>query len=68
MKVINKQKLRRQSILGRPPTKGNNKEYENLLEKESAIMKKMGHPHIVKLIEIIDDPDHHKQFLIQEYV
>ena len=31
-------------------------------------MKKMGHPHIVKLFEIIDDPDHHKQFLIQEYV
>ena len=31
-------------------------------------MKKMGHPYIVKLIEIIDDPNHHKQFLIQEYV
>jgi serine/threonine protein kinase len=31
-------------------------------------MKKMGHPYIVKLIEIIDDPNHNKQFLIQEYV
>lgn len=31
-------------------------------------MKKMGHPYIMKLIEVVDDPNHHKQFLIQEYV
>ena len=31
-------------------------------------MKKMYHPHIVRLIEIIDDPNHHKQYLIQEFI
>ena len=31
-------------------------------------MKKMGHPYVLKLIEVIDDPNHHKQYLIQEYV
>ena len=36
----------------------------NQIEREVAIMKKMNHPHIVRLIEIIDDPNHHKQYLI----
>lgn len=31
-------------------------------------MKKMSHPYVLKLVEIIDDPNHHKQYLIQEYV
>ena len=31
-------------------------------------MKRMGHPYIVKLIEIIDDPQQEKQYLILEYV
>ena len=39
-----------------------------MVEKEIAIMKKMGHPHIVKLKEVIDDPNHNKQFLVEEYV
>ncbi len=40
----------------------------NQIEREVAIMKKMNHPHIVRLIEIIDDPNHHKQYLIQEFI
>ena len=31
-------------------------------------MKKMGHPYIIKLIEIIDDPDNKKLYLIQELI
>lgn len=31
-------------------------------------MKKMGHPYVVKLIEIIDDPQNEKIYLIQEFM
>lgn len=57
MKVINKQQLKKRMM-------GPKKSQFNMVEKEIAIMKKMGHPHIVKLIEVIDDPNHNKQFLI----
>jgi len=33
-----------------------------------AIMKKLDHPHIVKLYEIIDDPQKKKLYLITELV
>ena len=31
----------------------------NIIEKETIIMKKMGHPYIIKLIEIIDKHIHY---------
>jgi serine/threonine protein kinase len=33
-----------------------------------AILKKLDHPNIVKLFEIIDDPTHDKLYLITEHV
>jgi len=39
-----------------------------LLETEIAIMKKMNHPNIVRLYEIIDDPDYTDLFIIMEYI
>lgn len=33
-----------------------------------AIMKKLDHPYLVKLIEIIDDPKEKKLYLITEFV
>ena len=57
MKIINKYCLQKKKL-------GPSKSQFTQVEKEVAIMKKMGHPYIVKLIEIIDDPNHHKQFLI----
>lgn len=61
MKIISKYCLQKKKLAPQ-------KSQFTQVEKEVAIMKKMGHPYIVKLIEIIDDPSHHKQFLIQEYV
>lgn len=62
MKIINKAKLKKRIL------SVNKQNQFNQIEKEVAIMKKMGHPYIVKLVEIIDDPNHHKQYLICEYV
>jgi [calcium/calmodulin-dependent protein kinase] kinase len=31
-------------------------------------MKKMNHPSIVKLYEVIDDPEYDKLFMIMEYI
>ena len=61
MKIIEKTKLKRRKL-------SMNKTQLNLIEKEVIIMKKMGHPHVVKLIEIIDDPKIDKMYLIQEYM
>lgn len=33
-----------------------------------AILKKMDHPNVVKLMEVIDDPDEAKLYLIMELV
>jgi len=37
------------------------------LKSEMAIMKKMDHPYIIKLTEIINDPDFHKLYLVMDY-
>lgn len=39
-----------------------------LLEREVAIMKKIDHPHLVKLFEVIDDPDDEKIYMVMEYM
>jgi [calcium/calmodulin-dependent protein kinase] kinase len=40
----------------------------NMVEREMAIMKKMAHPNICKLYEIIDDPEDDKLYLVMEFV
>lgn len=42
--------------------------YEHVLRQEVAIMKKLHHPNIVRLIEAIDDPSSHKLYIVQEYI
>ena len=39
-----------------------------MLEKEIAIMKKLDHPNIVKLHEIIDDAEGGKIYLVMDYL
>lgn len=38
------------------------------VRKEVAILKKMKHPNVVRLYEVIDDPENEKLFLVMEYV
>jgi [calcium/calmodulin-dependent protein kinase] kinase len=37
------------------------------IRKEIAIFKKVNHPNVVRMREIIDDPDNSKLFMILEY-
>lgn len=39
----------------------------NLIRREIAIMKKLDHPNIVSLIEVLDDPDSDSLYMILEY-
>lgn len=61
MKVMNKTKLKKIFI-------SKNKVAYSAVETEMAILKKLNHPNIVKLYEIIDDPKHEKLYLITEYI
>ncbi|ORX97930.1 kinase-like protein [Basidiobolus meristosporus CBS 931.73] len=40
----------------------------NKIRKEIAILKKCHHPHVVRLHEVIDDPEAKKIYLVLEYV
>lgn len=39
-----------------------------LLEQEIAIMKKVDHPHIVKLHEVIEDSEFNKLYIIMDFM
>lgn len=41
---------------------------EDKVKKEVAVLKKARHPHVVSLLEVIDDADFGKVYLILEYV
>jgi calcium/calmodulin-dependent protein kinase kinase 2 len=60
-KIMNKLKLRRKSI---SPTQN----AYNCVKTEMAVMQKLNHPHILKMFEIIDDPNENKLYLIMEFV
>lgn len=61
MKIANKFKLKKKLLT-------RFKSVYTLLEQELAILKKMDHPNIVTLYEVIDDPDNDKLYLIMEFV
>jgi serine/threonine protein kinase len=65
IKVINKSLLNKVcDSKGRP----RKVEYSDKVMKEIAILKKIDHPNIVKLFEVIDDPRNEKLFMVFEYV
>lgn len=61
VKIMDKMKLQKKVV-------GQNKNAFANVQQEMAIMKKLDHPYIVKLYEIIDDPKEKKLYLITELV
>ncbi len=61
MKIMNKARLKKLCL-------GKDKNAYKLVENEIAIMKKMCHPNIVLLYEIIDDPKSNKLYLVMQFV
>lgn len=69
MKIVSKRRLLRKSNASfrTPP----NRRPTNPLEKiyrEIAILKKQAHPNVVRLVEVLDDPDADKFYMVFEYV
>ncbi|ORZ16445.1 kinase-like domain-containing protein [Absidia repens] len=44
------------------------KEHEQKIRREIAILKKSIHPHVVKLMEVMEDPDGDKIYMVLEYM
>ena len=61
LKIASKEKLKKKLI-------SKNKSVYSQLEGEVAIMKKLCHPNIVRLFEVIDDPNADKIYLVMEFV
>ncbi|CAD8118493.1 unnamed protein product [Paramecium sonneborni] len=61
MKIADKNKLKRKLLTKETSA-------YSLLEQEVAILKKVDHQNIVRLVEVIDDPEERKLYLIMEYV
>lgn len=59
VKVMDKKRLKRKRI-------GRFSNALQLLKKEIAVWKKVTHPNIVNLVEVIDDDEHHHCYLISE--
>ncbi|XP_054717035.1 calcium/calmodulin-dependent protein kinase kinase 2-like [Uloborus diversus] len=73
MKVLSKKKLmRRAGLYGRvPPTRDGHKSRIGPLEqiyREIAILKKLNHPNVVKLFEVLDDPDEDNLYMVFQLI
>ncbi|KAG4080293.1 hypothetical protein HA402_010785 [Bradysia odoriphaga] len=70
MKILSKRKLLRKAGLmgiGRGPKKGTTS-YLDRVYREIAVLKKLDHPNVVKLVEVLDDPLEDSLYLVFELV
>eukprot|EP00112_Aurelia_sp_Birch-Aquarium-sp1_P001376 Seg1147.2 transcript_id=Seg1147.2/GoldUCD/mRNA.D3Y31 product="Calcium/calmodulin-dependent protein kinase kinase 1" protein_id=Seg1147.2/GoldUCD/D3Y31 len=66
MKVISKKRLiRKNGLMARHPRKSRANPLD-VLHREIAILKKVDHPNIVKLVEVIDDPEIDNVYMVFE--
>ncbi|XP_063987420.1 uncharacterized protein LOC135167796 isoform X2 [Diachasmimorpha longicaudata] len=70
MKILSKKKLMKKAgIFGRmaPGRKGASNPLAKVY-REIALLKKLDHPNVVKLVEVLDDPDEDNLYLVFEFV
>lgn len=63
MKILSKSKLQQNRSLMRRSSQGLDAAF-----REIAVLRKLDHPNVVKLIEVLDDPDEDGLYLIFEYL
>ncbi|PAV81724.1 hypothetical protein WR25_11536 [Diploscapter pachys] len=75
MKVLDKIKLLKNfACFRQPPTRHNKpipstlKNPLQLVQREIAILKKLSHPNVVKLVEVLDDPSDNYLYMVFEFV
>ncbi|XP_075147182.1 uncharacterized protein LOC142221354 [Haematobia irritans] len=67
MKILSKRRLLRQAgLLKRGPKKGTS--HLDRVYREIAVLKKLDHPNVVKLIEVLDDPMEDSLYMVFELV
>lgn len=67
IKIVDRNGKKRLPPFGRRGREGAKLVAENEMRKEIAILKKLHHPNVVALKEIIDDPDSKQVYMILEY-
>ncbi|XP_071945010.1 calcium/calmodulin-dependent protein kinase kinase 1-like isoform X2 [Antedon mediterranea] len=72
MKILSKKRLiRKGGFARRPPPRGGRKVPKTPLDRvyqEIAILKKLDHPNVVKLVEVLDDPSEDELYMVFELV
>lgn len=67
MKILSKRKLlRKAGLLGKGPKRGTSP--LERVYREIAVLKKLDHPNVVKLVEVLDDPIEDALYLVFELV
>lgn len=67
MKILSKRKLlRKAGLMGRGPKRGTSP--LDRVYREIAVLKKLDHPNVVKLVEVLDDPLEDSLYLVFELV
>ena len=67
MKIMSKKRIIRKAGFVKPSERGKKDALENL-KREIAILKKVDHPNVVKLIEVVDDPSDDNLYLVFELI
>lgn len=67
MKILSKKRLLRQAALMRRSAKQTTSPLDRVY-REIAVLKKLDHPNIVKLVEVLDDPVEDSLYMVFELV
>ena len=66
MKILNRKMLRRNMLMSGKGAR--NRQLGDDMMREIAILKKLSHDNIVNMVEVIDDIENDKLFIVMEYV